>query len=280
MRSAFVAVPCSSSGVRCSGAEDQRWGRAPVDLAVRGEADRLNLAGVLADARQRHAAGTNARQIVHGARAINMAGSPLSHVATPITPRARQRADQPPQDDGRIVAVGQAVHHAGGTLRTAVAGVGAEAANGMQPSASVRRPPPGRQARADPSGRCGSRARQASRRGCGDRRTCSAAGTRGSAPGGLQPMPTFCVQPNRSPLGLAHSNSSVSGRLPTGPAAVVCVVQGGVGFEDRGQVVGGKGHRISRVNRGTAFMGLRSEGGSGKERGTAQWNVLAGRKPT
>src|SRR5437870_4571514 len=39
---------------------------------------------------------------------------------------------------------------------------------------------------------------------------------------GFQPMPTSWVQPNRSPLGALRSNSSVSGRLPAGPAAVDC----------------------------------------------------------
>src|SRR5262245_13184923 len=35
-------------------------------------------------------------------------------------------------------------------------------------------------------------------------------------------MPTSWVQPNRSPLGALRSSSSVSGRLPAGPAAVDC----------------------------------------------------------
>src|SRR5579862_1253641 len=39
---------------------------------------------------------------------------------------------------------------------------------------------------------------------------------------GFQPMPAFCVQPNRSPLGASRSNSSVRGSAPVGPAAVVC----------------------------------------------------------
>ena len=38
---------------------------------------------------------------------------------------------------------------------------------------------------------------------------------------GFQPMPTFCVQPNRSPLGAWRSSSSVSGSFPAGPGVVV-----------------------------------------------------------
>ena len=65
------------------------------------------------------------------ASAIIMAGSPLSQVATPSTPRARgQRADQPAQHDGGVVAIGQAVHHAGRALRAAVARVGDKAGEG------------------------------------------------------------------------------------------------------------------------------------------------------
>ena len=60
------------------------------------------------------------------ASAIIMAGSPLSHVATPMTPLPRwQRAHQPAQHHGSIVAEGQRVHHARGALGAAVAGVGA-----------------------------------------------------------------------------------------------------------------------------------------------------------
>ena len=62
------------------------------------------------------------------ARAIIIAGSPLSQVATPMTPRARrQRTNQPAQHHGRIVAIRQAIHHADGALRAAVARIGAEA---------------------------------------------------------------------------------------------------------------------------------------------------------
>ena len=62
------------------------------------------------------------------ASAIIIAGRPLSHVATPSTPAARrQRADQPAQDDRRVVAVRQAVEHARRALRAPVARVAAEA---------------------------------------------------------------------------------------------------------------------------------------------------------
>src|SRR5262245_10924918 len=38
---------------------------------------------------------------------------------------------------------------------------------------------------------------------------------------GFQPMPTFCVHPNRSPLGAWRSDSSVSGSRPSGPGVAV-----------------------------------------------------------
>ena len=60
------------------------------------------------------------------ASAIIIAGSPLSQVATPITPLPRgQRAHQAAQHDRRIVAIGQRIHHARSALRAAVAGIGA-----------------------------------------------------------------------------------------------------------------------------------------------------------
>ena len=99
------------------------------ELAV-GEAgaDGLDLAGVLALARaaasRRRGRGRRAGRCMP-ARAIIIAGRPLSQVATPSTPlRVRQRADQAAEDDGRVVAVGQAVHHAGRALGAAVARVG------------------------------------------------------------------------------------------------------------------------------------------------------------
>ena len=107
------------------------------------------------------------------ARAIIIAGRPLSQVATPITPLPRrQRADQPAQHHRGVVAIGQAVHHAGRALRAAVAGIGAEA--GERDAAertAVPRPPPSSAGR-PPSGRCDSPARPACRRGRGCRRTC------------------------------------------------------------------------------------------------------------
>ena len=36
-------------------------------------------------------------------------------------------------------------------------------------------------------------------------------------------MPAFCVSPNKSPLGLFSSISSVMGRLPAGPLARVLI---------------------------------------------------------
>ena len=39
---------------------------------------------------------------------------------------------------------------------------------------------------------------------------------------GDQPMAASCDQPNKSPLGRVRSMSSVKGRAPAAPAAVVC----------------------------------------------------------
>ena len=82
------------------------------------------------------------------ASAIIMAGSPLSQVATPITPRRvgseriRRR-----ENGGGVVAIRQAVEHAGGALRAAVAGVGAISREGdcasalsSRAAASISRP--------------------------------------------------------------------------------------------------------------------------------------------
>src|SRR5688572_15982613 len=41
------------------------------------------------------------------------------------------------------------------------------------------------------------------------------------ASAGFQPMPTFWVRPNRSPLGRSSNISGVSGRRPSGPGALV-----------------------------------------------------------
>ena len=90
-------------------------------------ADRLDLAGVFAVAgRQSHAAGDqHAGQLLragqghhHGGQAL-VAGGDAQHALA-----ARQRADQPAEDDGRVVAIGQAVHHPGRALGPAVARVG------------------------------------------------------------------------------------------------------------------------------------------------------------
>ena len=100
------------------------------DLAV-GEAgaDRLDLAGVLAVARrQRHAAGHEHARAGRAspARAIIIAGRPLSQVATPSTPlRVGSERISRRKHHRRVVAVGQAVHHARRALRAAVARVGA-----------------------------------------------------------------------------------------------------------------------------------------------------------
>ena len=158
------------------------------------------------------------------ASAIIMAGRPLSQVATPITPRrvGSERISRR-KHHGGVVAVGQAVHHAGRALRAAVAGVGAEAGEGDAADALELL---GRrlhqQADLPVAGVVAER----------DRRAVGGADAAGGAENqefaadpaaaGFQPMPASCDQPNRSPLGASRSNSSVSGRAPAGPAAVVC----------------------------------------------------------
>src|SRR5437660_7542451 len=56
------------------------------------------------------------------ASAIIIAGSPLSHVATPSTPlRVGNERARTPEHLGGVVTIGEAVHHADGALRAAVA---------------------------------------------------------------------------------------------------------------------------------------------------------------
>src|SRR5262249_27753643 len=43
-----------------------------------------------------------------------------------------------------------------------------------------------------------------------------------STSAGVQPMPAFCVRPNRSPEGHSRSIASVNGKAPEGPSADVC----------------------------------------------------------
>ena len=96
----------------------------------------LYLACVFALLRQeRHAA----RDETHGsdsvaARAIIMAGNPLSHVAIPSTPRLVLAGNgSVSQNHRRIVTIRKAVHHARCTLGPAIAGIADKASKGMAP---------------------------------------------------------------------------------------------------------------------------------------------------
>ena len=151
-----------------------------------------------------------------------MAGRPLSQVATPEHALApRQRPDQPAEDDRRVVAIRQAVHHPGRALRPAVAGVGDHPGerHDVEPPQLLGRlldqqadlPVPrvisqrDRLAIRPRSPPCVLRIRYGSR----------------ATSLGVQPMPAFCVRPKRSPEGQSLSISSVSGSEPAGPSALV-----------------------------------------------------------
>ena len=125
-----AAVPeeLAAAARAAAGPAAQLGGLGQRQLAV-GEAgpDRLDLAGILAFAgRQGHAAGDeHARQVLrpgqghhHGRQAL-VAGRDAQHALAP-----GQRADQPAEDDRRVVAIRQAVHHPGRALRPPVARVG------------------------------------------------------------------------------------------------------------------------------------------------------------
>ena len=91
-------------------------------------AEALDLARILGVAcRQRHAARhDHARQLLrprkrqHRRRQSLVAGGDAEH-----TGRRRQRSDQPPHHDRRVVPIGEAVEHAGRALCSPVAGVAA-----------------------------------------------------------------------------------------------------------------------------------------------------------
>ena len=116
------------------------------ELAVReAGADRLDLAGVLAVERGEQVTPPGTR--THGrsciaARAIIIAGRPLSQVATPSTPlRVGSERISRRKTMRRVVAIGQAVHHAGGALRAAVARIGADAGERDRARACAVPPP-------------------------------------------------------------------------------------------------------------------------------------------
>ncbi len=134
----------------------------------------------------------------------------------------RQAPHEPAQHERRVVAVGQRVEHPGRPLRAAVAGVGD--VGGEREACRVGRAPPRPRARAarPPSDPCGTRVRRACRRRRERRRA-----SRGSGTGRDRPWtpPTPCRRSatarTRRRTGAPVRNESVSGRAPSGPAAVV-----------------------------------------------------------
>ena len=212
-----------------AGAAAQFGGLLERDLAV-GEAgaDGLDLAGVLALlGRQRDAAGDEDAGQVASSRPgpSSWRAGPCRRWRRRARPSRRgQRADQPAEDDGGVVAVGQAVHHArscpGSGRRRGRRPMPAKGTT-PEPCSSSRRPR--RRAGRPPSGRCGSRARSGSP--VGARRPPWVLRIRNGSAVDLacrsQPMPAFWVRPNRSPEGQERSISSVSGRVPEGPSEAV-----------------------------------------------------------
>ena len=137
-------------------------------------------------------------------------------------PAVRQAAHEPAQHERRIVAVGKRVEHPGRSLRAAVARVGDVRGKGEAAEPVELRPQPRARAGRPPSGPCGTRARSGVPSSA--RTPPSVERIRNSSRPTLdasQPMPAFCDRPNTSPEGRSWRNASVSGRAPSGPAAVV-----------------------------------------------------------
>ena len=124
----------------------------------------------------------------------------------PSTPRAqRQRTGQPAKNNRGVIAIRQAVEHPGRSLRASIARIGAKAGkgNGLQPAKFFRRRLD-QQSDLPMAGVIAERDRLAVRRAHSALR---AENEKLFAPdfAGFQPMPAFCVSPNRSPLGLFSS---------------------------------------------------------------------------
>ena len=159
-----------------AGAAAQLGGLFQGQLAVRkAGADRLDLAGVFALARrQRDAAGhEHARQIASTRPAPSSSpAGPCRRWPRRAPPARGQRADQPAEHDRRVVAIRQAVDHAGRALRPAVARIGDNRRRtARRRAAAAPRPPPGRAGR-PPSGPCDSPAQSACRRRRAGRPAC------------------------------------------------------------------------------------------------------------
>ena len=228
----------SASAITCAvAAVPRNWQPPPGDAQARqpmsrrlrerdepvGEAraDRLRLARILAVAGgQGDSAGHDHRgQVAAGGEGHGHGGQPLVAGGHAHHRLARgQRADEPPQDDGGVVAIGEAVEHAARPLGASVAGIGAEGGEGNAARARGSPPPPPARGGRPPSGRCDSRGRAGVPSGLRmppSVLSTSTSGRRRSA--GVQPMPTFCDQPKTSPLGRSTRSAGVRGRLPGGP---------------------------------------------------------------
>ena len=127
LRGGRGAQELAAAAGRAAGAAAHRGGVLQVDQSVRvAGADGLHLGGVLGAARgQRHAAGHDhagqvaaAGQRHHHRRQALVAGGDAEQAAA-----VGQRAHQPAHRHRRVVAVRQAVEHAGGALGAPVAGV-------------------------------------------------------------------------------------------------------------------------------------------------------------
>ena len=137
--------------------------------------ERLHLAGVLGFLRQQRdpARHEDRRQIGHARQRHQhrgqalVAGGDAQHAA----PRG-QRTDQSPQHDRGVVAVRQAIEHAGGAVGAAVAWIAAvrRERNRAAPLRTSARPPPS--AGRLPNVRCDSRARSACRQARESRLAC------------------------------------------------------------------------------------------------------------
>ena len=139
LRSGRRAQELAASAGRGAGAAEIFRGGFERDLVVRkARAHRLHPPGVLAlFGQQRHAAGhQHAGKVVHrGERHHHGRQSFIAGGHPDHAPARGQRADQAAEDGGGVVAIGQAVEHAGRALRAAVAGVGAVRGEGNRADA-------------------------------------------------------------------------------------------------------------------------------------------------
>ena len=188
------------------------------------DADCLNLAGVFTFfGQQRHATWhehhwkiVGRREGHHHGRQPLVAGGHAKHAAP-----GRKRSDEAAKHRGGVVAERQTVEHRCRALRSPIAWIGAGSRKRNRPGAlEDRRRGLEQQAHLPMSGVISERdGRSVGRADATVRREHQelVAAERG----GFQPMPAFCVHPNRSPEGRSRSISAVKGRTPAGPRARV-----------------------------------------------------------